>query len=77
MDAVRPYNLPERFAYSVSLDRSYYNRTHEIYEWLGQHMGSSLSWSVDGVYSVDQVFGYTTVYFVKDSDRAQFSLAWI
>lgn len=77
MDGMRPAGLLDRFAHSVRLDRSYYSRYYEITEWLDQHMGSSVAVSRDGLYSVDQVFGYTTVYFVNDSDRAHFALVWL
>jgi len=77
MDEMRPAGLPDQFAHSVRLDRSYYSRYYKITAWLGQQLGSSFPEYRDGLYSVDQVFGYTTVYFVNDSDRAHFALVWL
>ncbi len=60
----------EGLAPQVTLDRDYYPKQFEIYEYLAKTFGSSLL--DEPAWRVSQAFGYTTIYFRYQSQVEQF-----
>jgi hypothetical protein len=58
----------------VTLDRNWYSRTRDVYAQLTENFGSSLD--TKPLWSIHQLFGYTHVDFLNDSDAKLFQ-AWV
>lgn len=54
--------------FAVTLDRSYYSKSDQIFKYLKEMFGSE--------YTVSQMFGYTTIRFVDEEKLKEFN-EWV
>lgn len=58
--------------YDITLDRSWYSRTAEVYNWLEKYLGPSKHTSSKGIWDIKQNFGLTFINFDSYDDYIMF-----